>query len=178
MPAYVRWVRWNALIGMGGQSLFFLGFLVPYATLSTGQQRWFLAVTWTTLLTTLHQGDLSVLLWALLILGPSAFDLFLLLDVGARASTRRWRLWVASTGLITGLTFLAGSLLLILDALILFYNAPPMRFRPPVPPISYSPTFGFPVVGAWVSFWASLALLRGLLRARPARVSSGNIANV
>ena len=176
MPAYVRRVRWSVLIGMGGQGLFLLGFLLPYATLSTGQQRWFLAVTWNTLLTTLQQGDLSVLFWALLILGPWALDLFLLLDVGAH--TRRWRLWVASTGLITGLTFLAGSLLLILDLFILFYNAPPLHFRPPVPPISYSPTFGFPVVGAWVSFWASLALLRGLLRARPARALSGNVASV
>jgi hypothetical protein len=61
MPAYVRWVRWSALISIGGQSLFLLGFLLPYATLSTGQQRWFLAVTWNTLLTRLQQGDLSVL---------------------------------------------------------------------------------------------------------------------
>jgi len=167
MPAYVRWVRWSALISMGGQSLFLLGFLLPYATLSTGQHQWFLAVTWDTLLTTLQQGDLSGLFWALLILGPWALDLFLLLDVGA--VSRRWRLWVASTGLITGLTFIAGSLLLIFDILILFINAPPLRFRPPVPPISYSPTFGFPVVGAWLSFGASLALLYSLLRARPAR---------
>ena len=45
MSAYVRWVQWSALIGMGGQGLFLLGFLLPYATLSTGQQRWFLAAT-------------------------------------------------------------------------------------------------------------------------------------
>ena len=106
MSAYVRWVRWSALIGMGGQGLFLLGFLLPYATLSTGQQRWFLAVTWNTLLPTLQQGDLSVLFWALLILGPWALYIFLLLDVGE--GMRRWHLWVASTGLITGLTFLAG----------------------------------------------------------------------
>lgn len=117
-----------------------------------------------------------MLLWALLILGPWALDLFLLLDVGAH--TRRWRLWVASTGLITGLTFLAGSLLLIVDIFIVFYNAPPLHYRPPVPPISYSPTFGFPVVGAWISFWASLVLQHGLLQGRPARASSGNVASM
>lgn len=37
MPAHVRRVKWSALTGMGGQCLFLLGFLLPYATLSTGQ---------------------------------------------------------------------------------------------------------------------------------------------
>jgi hypothetical protein len=165
MPTYARRLLWSALTGICGEGLFLLGFILPYATLSTGQQRWFLTVTWGTLLTTLQQGDYSVLFWAVLIMGPCALYLGILLDAGR--VTRRRHLWVASTIVITGLTFVAGSLLLILDVFILFYNAPPVHFRPSVPPISYSFTFGFPVLGEWLSFLASLALLLSLLRAPP-----------
>jgi hypothetical protein len=167
MLPQARWARGGILVGMLGQSLFVLGFALPYETYASGQQRWFLDLTPNNLVRTLHRGDFSVAFWLLLMLAPLVLYLVILLGLN-RAADRRGLL-LTSTTLISVLTFLAAAFLAVIDLYILFFNAPPLRYVPPVPPVTYSPTFFAPLLGTSLSLVSSLFLLGLFIAARPSR---------